>query len=145
MEPESGGLFKTIAWTSDYRIGIETLDRDHEQLFAHFNDLLRRLADSPSPDATRASIDELEKLFGEHFETEEALMRSVNFPGLDAHKAKHQTFLEMLRGLKGFNPGGHAFTDYFLRVLRNWIIYHIAVNDRELGQFIAHTGKRSQG
>ena len=145
MEPETGGQPDTIAWTRDYRIGIEAVDNDHQQLFTHFNDLLRRLSDAPDPDVVQASISELEKLFGDHFESEEALMRSVDFPGLEAHKAKHQTFLEMLHGLKGFHPDGQDFAHYFLRVLRNWVIYHISVNDREIGQFLALAGRRPRG
>jgi len=143
MGTKTKALLTAITWTPDYRIGIDTVDQDHERLFAHFNELLGRLAEDNSPEATHAAIDHLETIFKDHFANEEAVMQSIGFPGLEGHQSKHRTFLEMLQGLKAFHPGSLDFTDYFLRVFRNWIVYHITVNDREIGQFLASGAGRA--
>ena len=145
MGTKTKALLTAIAWTPDYRIGIDAIDQDHERLFTYFNELLRHLANDSSPEATHAAIDRLETIFKDHFDNEETVMQSIGFPGFEGHKAKHQTFLEMLRGLKAFHPGSQDFTDYFLRVFRNWIVYHITVNDREIGQFLATVAGRVGG
>ncbi len=137
MGAKSKAPLNVIAWTPDYRIGVDAIDREHEQLFVCFNDLLRHLATDSGPEATQTAIVKLETVFESHFENEEALMRSIGFPGFEAHQSKHASFLEMLRSLRAFHPGSQDFADYFLRVFRNWIIYHITVNDREIGRFLA--------
>ena len=125
-----------ITWTEDYRIGIEAIDREHAALLDYVNDLLLRDQDEETPAVTRDAIARLEQMFLEHFQHEEALMVAIGFPGLPGHKVRHDEFLGILHRFTGFNPETGNFDGFFIGVFRNWILYHITVNDREIGRYL---------
>ncbi|MEI6557083.1 MAG: hemerythrin family protein [Rhodospirillaceae bacterium] len=146
MGRKSGGKpSQAIAWKDEYLIGIDAVDRDHQSLINRFNDILDRQPATHSAEAIQETIGGLEAIFKDHFDNEEAVMAAIGFPELAEHREKHETFLRMLAELRQFRPGCGDFNEYFLRAFRNWIVYHITVNDREIGRFLAAKPAPSAG
>ena len=127
---------KAIIWTDDFRVGVDTIDREHAALFGYVNDLLQRAPDDDTPAEARDAIARLEQMFQEHFAHEEELMQACGYPGYPTHKARHDEFLGILHRFTGFHPATGGFDGFFIGVFRNWILYHITVSDREIGLFL---------
>ena len=128
-----------IVWTEEYRVGVEAIDREHAALFDYVNLLLERDQDpdEDAPGSARDAIARLEQMFLEHFTNEENLMQACGFPGYESHKARHEEFLGILHRFTSFHPATGGFDGFFVGVFRNWILYHITVNDREIGLYLA--------
>ncbi len=79
------------------RTDISLIDNHHES-YLDLVDSLFELCNVPHPNKKKVdqAIRELNAYAIEHFDAEEALMRSVNYPGLDAHTAKHDEFRDKL-------------------------------------------------
>ena len=83
-----------VEWLDSYKVGHESVDASTKKLFELTNAFLA------SDDLTvlRPVIVALCKQAKTHFELEEALMRRISFPGMEAHMAQHQRLLDRLIG-----------------------------------------------
>ncbi|MEK6742559.1 MAG: bacteriohemerythrin [Nitrospirota bacterium] len=125
-------------------IGIEEIDRQHEELLErmdHLRDAMRR---GQSSDAVRNTLKFLEQYAVEHFDTEVKYMLRYNYPGILLHKAEHETFLKDLAALKEkfttLQAQGESTTFLgvdIVRKLNDWFTDHIATVDNRMGVFLA--------
>lgn len=120
------------AWKENFKIGIETIDRQHQELI----DLLDRCTKK-----SIASRDEFERLFNEmktyadiHFETEEKLMLALSYPERAEHQKQHRLFEENLGLLEAEIENWEKSTVITLTsLLRDWFIQHILDCDKKIG------------
>lgn len=123
-------------WRETCRTGIEELDEHHRELFV----VTGRMCEDPTADPCReAVLDTLGFLIdfgGRHFPREEALMQEREFPGLEAHRRKHESLvtevLEFRRRAEDEQAG--VETD-FVEFLRDWIIDHLLTEDQKYARF----------
>jgi hemerythrin len=126
-------------WTQALSIGVELIDEQHKELFRRAHDLIEALKAG-----RRSEVGGLVEYLGQytntHFEAEEALMRSVGFPGLDGHHALHDSFRTELAALvadyerKGATP---LVTLTLHNWLSDWLRKHVSTADVELAKFLA--------
>lgn len=119
-----------IEWKDDYNIGIDEIDRQHQQLVA----LINRLAQAEDEGGMIAYVfDDLDLYVKEHFRAEEELLRKNGYADFQAHKEEHRTFEEWLGAVRqSFNLGGssaHLIAQSMNAYLRNWLINHILESD----------------
>lgn len=90
-----------LHWNTAYASGDSTIDREHQELFQHANDLLEKAA-SPggSGEEFREAFARALQHIEQHFEHEEAILRQRAFPGLEEHMAKHRLLIEHAHHLK---------------------------------------------
>ena len=102
--------------------GIPLIDNQHDA-YLDLVDTLFSLCGKPNVD--KVTIDDsVAKVFAyaiEHFDAEEALMRSVRYPGLEAHRAKHDEFRKEVDKLSesGYSEMG---LDRQLIYLTKWLL-----------------------
>ena len=122
-----------LEWQTSYKIGDAAVDAMQEKLFALTNAFLA------SNDLTvlRSTIVSLCKQARAQFELEEALMRRVNFPGLQEHMAQHQMLLDRLIGRSMDVGKGYMNKPAIAALMQDWCERHVPEEDAQLRQFLA--------
>jgi hemerythrin len=67
-----------------------------------------------------------------HFQTEEKIMIHTNFPGFAEHKKAHDSFvLAVVDNVRDFEAGKRLTLHDFTKFLKEWILTHIAIMDKQ--------------
>ncbi len=85
-----------IQWTDDLAVGIEEIDRQHQELYvmvAALHDAMRM----NQLDRVLGVVSFLERYALEHFATEERHMAAQAYPRLPEHRALHESFVSDLQ------------------------------------------------
>ena len=130
-----------------FRVGIPLIDNQHEAYLNLLDDLF---AASGEPVINRSKVDEaLKKAFVyamEHFDAEEMLMASYNYPGLESHRAKHNEFREGVERLT--MEGDYLSASTFLAEVNKWMLKWFCdqtqVYDRAMAEFIKKQSARAK-
>lgn len=121
-----------IEWQVSHILGDAEMDAQHQTLFALVNALLAATEKSHLMEA----LANLTKHTRDHFAHEEAVMRSMNYPGLKAHVEQHNNLLTKL---------GHAselISNYTLTMANlesffaAWLQNHMETLDAPLAAYI---------
>ena len=130
---------KVVQWQNSYSVGIKLIDEQHMELIKLTNKLFNNcLAGRDRSRATFLStIHDSVDYVGYHFSTEEKVMESVNYPDYAAHKKEHLNFVrEVFAKVEEFKSGKVLAPLTFVYFLRDWVLHHIAVNDKKMGDYL---------
>ena len=127
-----------LSWSDTFAIGIEGIDRHHQELIGIRNKLVEccKLDDAPHSETFHNILADLFDYARRHFHAEEALMQSFNYPELDAHRNEHQEFIEKIVDISigvARDPGIH---DKALDVLTEWLVTHLLQTDLRIRDHI---------
>lgn len=128
----------TIAqWQAEYLTGDARIDQEHQTLFGMVNDLHAAMQTAASPAQLQAMIQAMADHTAEHFQHEEALMRSHNYPGYGRHKQVHDNLLEKVsRLLAQFDRPDPVLSDNLTEFLTEWLAHHIRGEDQNMIEFL---------
>jgi hemerythrin len=121
-------------------VGIEELDREHQELLSRFNALIRACDEGKGREEALRMLEYLNSSMLEHFTTEEALLQRYGFPDLERHQREHRKFIKDLTNLEhnfqefGPIPRLVATTNQLVAL---WLIDHIWRMDAEFARFVA--------
>lgn len=125
---------KTIPWNKRYEIGVESIDKQHKQLFATINKLLT-LGDEEGKKewVCREGVKYLKNHVVEHFQHEEGYMRSIDYSHFEVHKRLHDNFQNVTlpsleEELEETNYSEEAMR-HFLGVSIGWLVAHTQTED----------------
>lgn len=137
-----------IEWDGTHELGFAQIDQEHSAVHL----LINQLFDVVFGDWTRVSALQacegraaaIESVFqalrvatAEHFESEEALMESSDFPGMKSHAEQHLELLEQLDRFAQHFHNTHADSlPHAVRFLREWFEFHIDTYDRALVRWL---------
>jgi len=125
-----------IEWNDAYSVGDEEMDRQHRRLFAAINDLYDSMAVA-MPDRERSlnCFKFLTEYTLTHFADEERLMRSMGFPGLQAHVDEHKKLVSRLEELAGrmakAQPDNFLDDDMVIFLVGDWLLQHVVELDQK--------------
>ena len=128
-----------VQWQSTYSVGMKLIDEQHMELIKLTNKLFNNcLAGHQKSRATfLQTIREAVDYVGYHFGTEEKVMERVNYPDYSIHKGQHADFVrEVLTKVDEFNSGKPRAPLTFVYFLRDWVLHHIAVSDKKMGDYV---------
>lgn len=135
----------SMQWSPSLSVGIAEIDAQHKELFGQIQLLHAALSAGRAADQVAPMFDFLETYVREHFAAEEAEMDRMNYPQRRSHKASHAEFIAELQRLRAeldqVGPGPEMAVR-LQRRLRDWLVGHIGIMDREFGQFV---GRRPAG
>jgi hemerythrin-like metal-binding protein len=127
-------MMALIEWRDDFRLGIASVDHEHEEMIRLINEAHARLeADAPAR--------EIEEFLGEvyaqiaaHFALEESVMRNRGYDEYDAHKADHERLLDGIREIMdSFEAGDYdGLSEELSLRLRDWFVDHFKTKDSRL-------------
>jgi hemerythrin-like metal-binding protein len=117
-------------WKKEYCVGIESIDAQHQQLFAIGRELYEAMSAGRGKASLALVLDRLVQYAAVHFVHEERLMRMYDYPDSLKHKLQHDELTKkVLKFQKDFEGGMASMTVQLLEFLRDWLEGHIRVSD----------------
>ncbi len=126
-----------IVWSDDYKIGVDSIDKEHKLLFSTMDKLLKISENEDKSEwACKEGIKYLRNHTVEHFEHEEEYMRSVDYPEYELHKRLHDNFrYKTLPALENeMEESGYSTESirHFLGVCIGWVAAHTRTEDQAM-------------
>ena len=134
---------KEVQWTDNMSVGIELIDKQHQMLIQHLNNLIKSLEPNQGLTEVANTLSFLIDYTHFHFSEEEKHMAANKYHELEQHKMKHNEFKTTLANLEEeFKEDGatHVLADSINTLLVNWLIKHICKVDVEFGAFLKNNG-----
>jgi hemerythrin len=134
-----------VEWDDRYSVGIPLIDSQHQRLIELTNDLYNACLEGTkaAADNFRMAIRGMVDYVKYHFSAEEKLLESAQYPSIAAHKREHESFvLKVLQDVRDFEEGKKFVPNIFVRYLRDWILAHIAVEDKKYADYILNLKKQ---
>lgn len=129
-----------IPWKKEYSVNIQAIDEQHKLLIQMINDLHRTIVKKSNPGTVCEVLERLMYYTRTHFEEEESLMRNADFPGYEAHKARHAQFIgevEVLQRRAKISQGSEQLVGMeMLFKLKDWLVDHIVVMDMDYSHHV---------
>ena len=122
-----------IQWKEAYSLKNAVLDTQHKKLFKIVNNLYEDFMHGITDLAYESALDNILAFTRYHFQTEEHIMHKIKHPHSYSHNQEHKRFTEKILELK--NSVGHDTeekTNELIKILVNWILHHIIVEDRKI-------------
>jgi hemerythrin len=123
-----------VSWSSTFSVGIKLIDDQHKGLLDMVNDMFNHVYGSMAEEEAYSTeiIQKAVSYVKVHFSTEEKIMKHTNFPGYLEHKKAHDTFiLTVVDYIKGFDTDKKFVLSDFTRFLKEWVLTHIAIMDKQ--------------
>jgi hemerythrin len=134
-----------VEWDNRYSIGIPFIDDQHKELVRLTNELYQgclkgdEAAKAFFAKTVKGTVDYVKY----HFSAEEKLLENVKYPELPNHKKFHEAFVkQLLDNVRSFQEGKKFVPNVFVRFLRDWILSHIAVEDKKYAAYIFNLKKQ---
>jgi hemerythrin-like metal-binding protein len=125
-------------WKESYRLGVKTIDDQHQQLFEMVDGLLQVIDDSEHADYKKECANAVSFLYDytvKHFQYEEGYQASINYKDIEAHKLQHQRFIVTVNNF----AKRMSDTEYDMKVVKAfsgslvaWLNYHVAETDQTI-------------
>jgi hemerythrin len=134
-----------IKWSSSFSVGVKLIDEQHQALLNLCNDMFQHCVGEE-----KAEREYFEKVIHGaveyvkiHFATEEKIMLKTRFAGYAEHKKEHESFvLNVVEQLQAYNSGKRLVLNNFTRFLKEWILTHIAVSDKQYFEYFKKIATR---
>jgi hemerythrin len=123
-----------IAWSSKLSCGVKLIDDQHKGLVNLVNEMFNHINGNEVQERNYFNrvIQEAVKYVRVHFATEEKIMIATKFAGYAEHKKEHDSFvLAVLNNVRDYEAGKRLTLVSFTRFLKEWILSHIAVMDKQ--------------
>jgi hemerythrin len=130
-----------VKWQNSFSVGIRLIDEQHMQLIRLTNKLFAScMAGRDQSKNTFLNVaSEAINYTGYHFGVEEKIMERVNYPGFQKHKQEHANFVrEVFTKMEEFKANKPRAPLGFVYFLKDWVLHHIAVNDKKLGAYLVN-------
>jgi len=128
-----------VQWQNSYSVGIRQIDEHHMKLIGMTNKLFSSCmaGKTKGRDTFLEIIHEAVEYTRYHFGIEEKIMKRINYPGFVKHKQEHTDFIrEVYIKVEEFKTGKILVPLQFVYFLRDWVLLHIAVCDKKLGNYL---------
>jgi hemerythrin len=128
----------------EFILGIDEIDRQHQELVDNLELMRDYVRRGQSRDAIRDTLKYLETYVTEHFATEVKYMNQYNYPDILQHKAEHENFIKDFTTFKekysSMRAQGEMTTFLGLDIVRklnDWFKDHVMTIDKKMGAFLA--------
>jgi hemerythrin len=128
-----------VEWDDRYSVGIPLIDSQHKKLIELTNSLYNACVEGTeaASDNFRSAIHDMVDYVKYHFAAEERLLETSKYPGAAAHKKEHESFvIKVLQDVRAFEDGKKFVPNIFVRYLKDWILAHIAVEDKKYAEYV---------
>ena len=124
-------------WKPSYSVQINSIDRQHQELFRLAGKLHAAMSSGETNAALANLFDALVQYTRTHFQQEEQMMQRANYPDLAAHKVQHEALLHRVHELQSQFAGGRVTISIdVLHFLKDWLAKHIMGTDQKYVPFM---------
>jgi len=134
-----------VTWHDSYSMGIKLIDDQHKGLLDFVNDIFNHATGDEREERLwfKDVIQQAVQYVKEHFATEEKYMIATKFPGYAEHKKSHDAFtLTIVKSVKEFDAGKRLVLEKFAYFLKEWVLSHVAVMDRQYSDYFRRLATR---
>ncbi|RKZ70541.1 MAG: hemerythrin-like metal-binding protein [Gammaproteobacteria bacterium] len=128
-----------VEWRDEFKIGIEEVDFEHQELIELINELY---AEAKKEDSALAVMDCLEEIFAKisaHFALEEKVMRDLQYDEYEDHKEDHELLLDSIMDIMDeYADDTGLDEEEFADRLNNWFVRHFSTKDARMHRFLHH-------
>jgi hemerythrin-like metal-binding protein len=130
-----------IDWNESYSVGVAELDEQHRGLLKILNNLSTAKQHHSDPSVFFETLNDLTQYAQNHFTTEERYMAEYGYPGLQAQKKDHESFIEKVFLLNEQRQRGDAdLCANIIAFLKDWYLSHILGMDKQYEKFFNEKG-----
>ncbi|AEE16316.1 bacteriohemerythrin [Treponema brennaborense] len=126
-----------IAWDKKFELGIPSIDAQHEHLIDLYNEFYKGIIQERNSGnenwqtALSGALRETAGYVMTHFRDEETLMKAASYAGFAEHKVRHQEFVAKVTDMiTNFDKATFQSAFGFVRFLYEWVLQHIAYEDK---------------
>ena len=136
-----------MEWTKDLAVGIEIIDRQHQELFRRINNLIIAIREHRCKSEIDGTITFLDDYARVHFAEEEKRMKEAGYTGIEEQRQDHGKYLAALADVKKqaalprIQGATYELSVTVNQVVVDWIVDHIMKIDRKFGEFV-RSGKQ---
>lgn len=127
---------KLLQWTSQYSIGIDRIDYQHQYFVELINWLSPKLEADQNAQLRQRYIEEIMRYASFHFFSEETQMMEAGFPALGHHQELHRTLINQLNQTASRLEMGEVKVDELISFLIKWFLFHTAEEDGDFARFL---------
>ena len=135
-----------LIWKDSFSVGIDVIDDQHKKLINNANALYFAClqGNEAANNFFRHTVRKTMQYILLHFKCEEELFEKIGYPDKAEHKTQHELFIiEVLDQVTKFKSGARFVPNSFVRYLHDWILTHIAIQDKKFGLY--YTKKIAEG
>ena len=129
----------SIEWSDELLTGSEAIDRQHRELFGHFEQFSSACEAGKGVEELLELLTFLDEYVRDHFRFEEALMERSAYPGLEIQREQHLKFMEELAELAGRVGLGLPARSVVIGMkgkMIRFLINHVRNLDGKLGEYL---------
>jgi hemerythrin-like metal-binding protein len=125
-------------WKEEYRLGVDTIDDQHQQLFKMVDDLLEVIDGGSHADYKKKCADAVSFLYDytvKHFQFEEGYQASIGYKDIESHKLQHKRFIVTVDNFAKKMVGSEYdinIVKAFSGSLVAWLNYHVGDTDQKI-------------
>jgi hemerythrin len=123
-----------VSWSPTFSVGVKLIDDQHKGLLNLVNDMFNHVIGDEEAERAyfQKVIQQAVQYVKVHFATEEKIMIHTKFPGYAEHKKAHDAFvLTVVDNIREFESGNKFTLSSFTKFLKEWILTHIAIMDKQ--------------
>lgn len=126
-----------IEWDQELSLGVEEIDTQHRELIDLTNQVIQALGKEDFHTVITDAVGKLRTYTVHHFNSEEGLMREVQYPKRGEHMQEHARFKAEVKDLQReiYEKRIPEAKD-FRQFMADWLLNHILTHDRELARFL---------
>ncbi|MCL2231730.1 MAG: bacteriohemerythrin [Treponema sp.] len=135
-----------IKWSDKLSCGVKIIDDQHKGLVDLVNEMFKHVTGDyvQERDYFNRVIQEVVKYVKIHFSTEEKILVATKFAGYTEHKKEHEFFVRtILENIRDYEAGKRFTLSTFTRFLKDWILSHIALMDKQYIEYFKKIATRS--
>ncbi|WP_026393262.1 bacteriohemerythrin [Acetobacterium malicum] len=125
-----------IVWTQDLSVGVNSIDKQHQQLFEMADELFEAGKTGKSKEKIGELLNFLDAYTKQHFRDEESYMATIKYPGLAEQQTAHKAFINELTKLSAEydkSGGNIAVIIGANQMVVDWLTKHISGMDKKIG------------
>jgi hemerythrin len=130
---------KRLEWGPSLSVGFEEIDMQHQELIETVNSLLDGLRLGGGKASVEHALELLEKYYILHFTSEETLMESFGYPGLEEHRKEHEEFKKKILGFQARACENESENTLMIHQLveymTQWLEHHLLYVDMKYALF----------
>ena len=127
-----------IEWRDEFKVGVASVDHEHEGMIALLNELHGKLGADADKDTVLDFLGEVFAKISAHFALEEQTMRERRYDQYEDHKADHENLLDEIRDIMDrYESGADAdYEESLAAELRDWFGNHFKTKDARLHKML---------
>lgn len=132
-----------MMWKEKYKIDVELIDQQHEELFKRVSDFIQLVQNKgvweEKLDKVKETMAFMQDYVVFHFDDEEKYQAQIDYPDIEIHKEAHAKFKEGVR-MYANRLEQEGYTEEIVQEfggkLMTWLIMHVAKMDQKIGEYV---------